>query len=180
MLPRGVPLNRPGPHRRRSSAGTLCTGAWSHRPVMKHHTDSHLDRHVDAIRGFNRFYTRQVGALGDHLLDSPFSLAEARVLFEVAHREKPTATEVGTELQMDAGYLSRILRRLQKLGLIARGLSEVDRRQNLLWLTKKGQKAFAELDASARDEIAELLRKLSSADQDRLLQAMRTIAAILG
>jgi DNA-binding MarR family transcriptional regulator/N-acetylglutamate synthase-like GNAT family acetyltransferase len=139
-----------------------------------------LEVQVDALRRFNRFFTRQVGALEEHLLDSTFSLAEARVVYELANRERPTATELGTELRLDPGYLSRILLRLKKRGLVAASRSETDRRQSHLRLTKRGEKAFGDLDTRSREENAALLRRLSERDRERLLQAARGIQVLLG
>src|SRR5205809_1016284 len=97
--------------------------------------EGELDRTVQAVRRFNRFYTRQIGLLGEGYLESPFSLAEVRVLYELAHRERTTASELGRELALDAGYLSRILRDFRRQGLVERRRSESDGRQSLLWLT---------------------------------------------
>lgn len=146
----------------------------------KPEADAAFAQRVESVRLFNRFYTRHVGALGEHLLDSPFSLAEARVIYELANRERPTASLLSQELALDPGYLSRILRRLKALGLVDRGRSEVDRRQGYLWLTDKGKKAFEALNDSARDEIAEHLRGLSPKEQAQLIDAMATIQSVMG
>jgi DNA-binding MarR family transcriptional regulator/GNAT superfamily N-acetyltransferase len=135
---------------------------------------------VDAMRRFNRFYTRQIGVLHEGVLHSPFSLAQGRVLYEMAHRDGPTATEVGQELALDPGYLSRMLRDLETRGLIERRSSEVDGRQSHLWLTAAGREAFAGLDTGARDEVAAMLGAMSDADQRRLIAAMDTIERLLG
>src|SRR3954447_23611938 len=110
-------------------------------------TDANLDRRVAAVRRFNRFYTRQIGVLHEGLLRSPFSLAEVRVLYELAHNEEPTATDLAKELALDAGYLSRILRKFEKQGLIGRQRSAADGRRTLLRLTKRGRRAFATPDS---------------------------------
>jgi len=137
-------------------------------------------RRVDAVRRFNRFYTRQIGVLQEKLLRSPFSLAEARVIYELAHHEKTTATELSDELDLDAGYLSRILRSFKKRGLIDKQPSETDGRQSLLWLTEQGQGAFARLDAASHNEIEAMLIGLPGEEQDRLIEAMVNIQRLLG
>src|SRR5689334_2484159 len=105
-----------------------------------------LDASVEAVRGFNRFYTRYIGALGEGHLSSSYSLTEVRVLYELAHRSQPTATEIAHDLGLDEGYLSRILRSFQKDGLIARESSALDRRRNHIVLTTQGRLAFKPLD----------------------------------
>jgi len=139
-----------------------------------------LEPQVRAVRRFNRFYTRRIGALGDGHLQSPFSLTEVRVLYELAHRENPTATELGRALGVDAGYLSRILRDFEQRGLLARRPSETDARQNLLSLTPEGAEQFAGLNARSSDEIRALLAPLALDDRERLVRAMRTVERILG
>src|SRR6266540_6912857 len=119
-----------------------------------------LPHRVEAVRRFNRFYTRQIGLLHEHLLRSPFSLAEARVIYELAHRAPTTATALSKELGLDAGYLSRIMRGFQKRSLLARKPSQTDGRQSLLSLTERGQEAFARLNAESRGEIESLLSAL--------------------
>src|SRR6202012_1888962 len=99
-----------------------------------------------AVRAFNRFYTRQLGVLGQRLLESPFSLTEARILYELAHRDGLAAKEIGTELDLDAGYLSRIIQKFTDDGLISRKPLLADRRQQQLNLTAKGRRAFEKLD----------------------------------
>jgi DNA-binding MarR family transcriptional regulator/GNAT superfamily N-acetyltransferase len=135
---------------------------------------------IEAVRRYNRFYTRRIGLLREGLLESPFTLTEARAIYELAHHESATATHLGRELRLDAGYLSRILRSLEQRGLIGRRPSETDRRQQDLTLTEKGQQAFAELNAASSREVDAMLSELSSADQQRLVQAMETIQSILG
>lgn len=135
---------------------------------------------VESVRRFNRFYTRQIGALSDHILKSQFSLAEARVIYELAQREKTTATELGGELGMDAGYLSRMLAAFKKRGLISRKPSETDGRQSFIWLTEKGRKAFTELNAHSHNEIEALIGRLTPSDRNRLVEAMRVIEEALG
>ncbi len=141
--------------------------------------ETDLDRRIEAARRFNRFYTQEIGVLHEGLLSSPFSLTEVRVLYELAHRQEPTASELGRGLGLDAGYLSRMLQSFKKRGLIAKRPSESDGRQSLLSLTGKGQETFAPLAARSREEIGAMLGKLSEADQDRLVGAMRTIEELL-
>jgi DNA-binding MarR family transcriptional regulator/GNAT superfamily N-acetyltransferase len=142
--------------------------------------ETDLHQHVEAMRRFNRFYTKQIGVLHERLLRSPYSLTEARVIYELAHHERMTATELCNQLALDAGYLSRILRHFKKSGLISKQLSQTDGRQNLLSLTGRGQEAFATLNARSHNEIGAMLRHLSPADQKRLIEAMHTIEGLLG
>ena len=135
---------------------------------------------VDSVRAFNRFYTRQIGVLGDHYLDTDFSLTDLRVLYELAHRDGPTAADVGRELGLDAGYLSRILRRFETKKFLTRTPSPVDARQSLLRLTPKGRAAFAPIDARAHGLVEALLGRLAAPDQRRLVDAMATITGLLG
>ena len=138
-----------------------------------------FDQRVKAMRRFNRFYTKRIGVLHEGLLGSPYSLTEVRVLYELAHRDKPTAAELSKELGVDPGYLSRILRSFQKRGLITKARSEADGRQSHLSLTARGRKAFAPLDRRSHDEIQAMLIDLSATDQHRLVQAMQTIETVL-
>jgi DNA-binding MarR family transcriptional regulator/GNAT superfamily N-acetyltransferase len=135
---------------------------------------------VHAVRGFNRFYTRQIGVLQDRFLGSPFSLAEGRVLQEIAHHEQATATEVGQALGLDAGYVSRMLRHFDQGGLVRRTRSNVDGRRAHLSLTRSGQTAFARLNQQSHNDVAATLRKLSADEQRRLVAAMHVIEQLLG
>ena len=139
-----------------------------------------FDARVAAVRGFNRFYTQKIGVLSEGLLKSRFSLTEARVLYELAQRERPTATELCGDLGLDAGYLSRILRRFEQQGLIARTASRDDGRRSLLALTARGRAAFAPLDARSRQEIGAIMDGLGQPEQARLVAAMATIERLLG
>ena len=139
-----------------------------------------LEQRVEAARRFNRFYTRQIGVLREGAYKSPFSLTEVRVLYELAHRDKPTATALGRDLGLDAGYLSRILRGFERRGLVLKTRSAADARQSHLGLTAQGRKVFAPLNARAHDDVAALLGGLSSAAQGRLVGAMQTIEGLLG
>lgn len=135
---------------------------------------------ISAVRAFNRFYTRQLGVLGQRLLQSPFSLSEARVLYELAHRDGLAAREIGTELDLDPGYLSRIVQKFSDDGLITRKPLAADRRQYQLSLTAKGRQAFAKLDRSSHEDVAKMLHPLSEADRRRLTATMATIEGLLG
>lgn len=138
-----------------------------------------LAQRVDTVRRFNRFYTRRIGVLRGGLLGSPYSLAEARVLYEVAHRDGPTAAELGRDLSFDGGYLSRLLRGLEHNGLIARTRSTSDGRRSHLALTAKGRRAFATLNSRSNEEVAALLGGLSDAAQQDLVSALETAEAVL-
>jgi len=138
------------------------------------------DRRVEAIRRFNRFYTQRIGVLDEGLLHSPFSLTEVRVLYELAHRDRPAAVDLCRDLGLDAGYSSRILRRLEKLGLVRRVPAADDRRRNILALTERGRATFAVLDARSAEEISRLLEPLSEDDRDRLAETLATAQSLLG
>ncbi|WBL80497.1 helix-turn-helix domain-containing GNAT family N-acetyltransferase [Bradyrhizobium xenonodulans] len=137
------------------------------------------DDQIAAVRAFNRFYTRKLGVLDQHLGQSPFSLSEARVLYELAHRDDLAAKEIGNELGLDAGYLSRIVQNFDEKGLITRTPLPSDRRQYQLSLTAKGRQAFAKLNLGSQSEVAAMLARLSAGDATRLTQAMATIEAVL-
>lgn len=139
-----------------------------------------LERRIATVRRFNRFYTQKIGVLNEGLLRSPFSLAEARILYELCARDQTTATELGNELGLDAGYLSRILRSFEARGLVTRRRSAADARQNLLVITARGRKAFAPLDRGSRAQIRRLLGTLPAAAQNRLVAAIDEIETLLG
>jgi DNA-binding MarR family transcriptional regulator/GNAT superfamily N-acetyltransferase len=134
---------------------------------------------VEAVRAFNRFYTRRIGVLGEHLLDSPYSLSEMRVLYELAHRPAPSASDLCADLGFDAGYLSRILRRFERAKLIARTAAPEDRRRSLVRLTARGRAAFAPLDAKARDEVRDMLARVAAPSRPELVGAMERIQRLL-
>jgi DNA-binding MarR family transcriptional regulator/GNAT superfamily N-acetyltransferase len=139
---------------------------------------SQTDPRAAAVREFNRYYTRRVGALGGHL-GSDFSLTEVRVLYELAHRDAPTASEIAESLDLDRGYLSRLLRSFKKRGLISAAVSKTDRRQTHLRLTAMGKRAFAPLDKRAYADVIEMLDKLSPSQQRRVVEAMGDIRSLL-
>src|SRR4030081_1550478 len=124
---------------------------------------------ITAVRAFNRFYTRKLGVLDQHLAKTPFSLSEGRVLYELAHREDLAAKEIGIELGLDPGYLSRIIQNFDENGLITRKPLPADRRQYRLGLTAKGRQAFAKLDRSSHDEVAGMLAAQPRGDGQRLI-----------
>jgi DNA-binding MarR family transcriptional regulator/GNAT superfamily N-acetyltransferase len=141
--------------------------------------ESDLDKQVSAIRAFNRFYTRKIGVL-DGVASSPFSLAEARVLYELAHRQQPTATDIRKELGLDAGYMSRILRDFERRKLVSRERSKADERQRFLSLTTKGRKVFLPLDERSNRDIAAMLGELSPAERTQLVDAAQKVRRLLG
>src|SRR5687767_8573988 len=134
-----------------------------------------LSDKIAAVRHFNRFYTKQIGVLNEGLLESPFTLTEARIIYELANRERATATELGNELGMDPGYLSRTLRALETRKVITRKMSSSDARQSFVVLTAKGRREFEGLDRLSRNQIEEILNDLSSVERKRLLSAMALI-----
>jgi len=143
-------------------------------------TSQQMDPRIEAVRRFNRFYTQRIGVLREGLYDSAYSLAEVRILYELAHASGPlTATELTRTLTIDAGYLSRMLRGFEARGLIRKMRSKDDGRQLHLILTTAGRKAFAPLERASRDEIGALLAPLSARAQGEVVGAMGTIEALL-
>lgn len=141
---------------------------------------SAIEQRIGAIRRFNRFYTRQIGVLRKTYLDSPYSLGEMRVLYEIAHGNDVTASDIGRALDLDAGYLSRLLRNFEKRGLIARKASAKDARQSHLALTARGKKAFAPAEQRSQCDVAAMLGKLKPDQQAQLIASMQTIETLLG
>jgi DNA-binding MarR family transcriptional regulator/GNAT superfamily N-acetyltransferase len=137
------------------------------------------EQRIAAVRRFNRFYTQHIGVLREGWLDSPFSLTEARVLYELKARDGATASDIATLLGLDAGYLSRILRRFHKDGLIRKRISPADARQSFLSLTARGRKSFAPLEAHTMQQVGTMLAPLAEPERDRLVTAMRTVETLL-
>jgi DNA-binding MarR family transcriptional regulator/GNAT superfamily N-acetyltransferase len=140
---------------------------------------SEVDVRIQAVRHFNRFYTGQIGILQEGLLESPFSLTEVRVLYELAHRHGVTATGLCAELSLDAGYLSRILRNFEKRGWVSRKASSTDGRQSLLTLTSKGRAVFTPLDERSDRQVKQMLSRISPADHERLVHSMQVVEQVL-
>ena len=143
-------------------------------------TGHELEVQVGAVRRFNRFYTPQVGLLQEGYLDSPFSLTQVRVMYELAHANGTTAAELAGRLSLDRGYLSRMLRGFTEVGLVEQQPSPTDGRRRILSLTDHGRSVFDPLDRRSHDDVAALLRDLSSEDRRRLVAAMDAIEEILG
>jgi DNA-binding MarR family transcriptional regulator/N-acetylglutamate synthase-like GNAT family acetyltransferase len=142
--------------------------------IMKTH-----DAQVEAVRRFSRFYTKQIGLLEEGLLESPYSLTEGRVIYELAHQDDATATTIAAALALDPGYLSRILRSLGRRGLIDKRRSDEDRRVVFLTLSDRGRGAFERLDASSRGQIGTILSRLGEPDRKRVVDAMGTVERLL-
>ncbi|MFY9985576.1 MAG: helix-turn-helix domain-containing GNAT family N-acetyltransferase [Chthoniobacterales bacterium] len=143
-------------------------------------TISPADSRIAAFRRFNRFYTQKIGVLENSYLQSPFSLAEARVLYELAQREETTASEISASLGFDMGYLSRILAKLQEQELIKRSPAEQDARQRVIQVTAKGKKTVSALDSRSEDQAGALLARLTNPQLAGVLQAMSRIQSTLG
>jgi DNA-binding MarR family transcriptional regulator/GNAT superfamily N-acetyltransferase len=134
---------------------------------------------IDAIRRFNRFYTRRVGALQPQYLGGPYSLPQARVLYELGQRGECTASELGADLDLDLGYLSRLVQGLKRSGLVQGEAAKEDARRVRLTLTAKGRKAYQQLDSRSRDEVGAMLSKLGAAEQTRLVDALQAVEGVL-
>lgn len=135
---------------------------------------------VNAVRTFNRFYSRQIGALDEHLLRSPLSLGEARVLYELAITDSPVASDIAANLGLNAGYLSRILAGFVRRGLVTRSRSRSDGRQAPLSLTRKGRTLFGRLNRDSDEQVASLISTLPGPAQDELVNSMQFIQRALG
>ena len=141
--------------------------------------ESTTDAQVSAIRAFNRFYTRKIGVI-DGIASRPFSRAEARVLYELAHSEQPTATGIRKELGLDAGYMSRILREFERRKFVTREQSKADEREKFLSLTAKGRRAFLPLDERSNRDVVAMLEKLSPPERKQLVDGVQTVGRLLG
>ena len=142
--------------------------------------DLSSDDEIAAMRAFNRFYTRQMGLLDESLLKSTFSLAESRVIYELAHRDGLVATDLVRDLGLDAGYLSRLLKKFRTRGLLTRTMSDTDARQTVLALTPAGREAFKPLNQASRDQIATMLEHLAATEREKLVKAIKTVQRLLG
>lgn len=140
---------------------------------------STLASRIEAVRRFSRFYTRRIGVLEETLLHSPFTLPEGRLVYEIANRDRPTAQELCRDLALDPGYVSRMLRGLQKRGCVARKRSATDKRQTELTLTAKGQRLWGAMNEQSRQDIANLLAALPVARQEKLVKALETVEQML-
>ena len=137
------------------------------------------NRSIQAVRRYNRFYTRQMGILDSAFLDSPYTLSEVRVMYEIAHGANVTAKRIGSQLGLDQGYLSRIVQKFEGEGLIRREKSSADRRSTFLELTAKGRKAFGVLDRRQDEKPESLLANVRPPQQRQLISAMKSIEHIL-
>jgi len=135
--------------------------------------------HVTSVRRFNRFYTRRIGALREGLLGSPHPLPEARVLYELGHRGSSTATDLGRDLDLDLGYLSRLLQGLKRRGLVQGRAAPQDARRSVLSLTAKGRRSFDILDSRSREEVGGMLAGLQAGEREKLVCAMQTVERVL-
>jgi DNA-binding MarR family transcriptional regulator/GNAT superfamily N-acetyltransferase len=138
-----------------------------------------MQQDIEAFRRFNRFYTRQIGLLNQTLLDSDYSLTQARILFELAHRQECTASDLMDTLEMDAGYVSRTITGFEKQGIVKRVPSKKDSRERLLKLTSKGKKIFGGLNERSSKQAQTMLEKLSVENRGRILHCMKTIETVL-
>jgi DNA-binding MarR family transcriptional regulator/GNAT superfamily N-acetyltransferase len=148
-------------------------------PELHKRPEPHKSAQVRAIRAFNRLYTRKIGVI-DGTASHPFSLAEARVLYELANRERPTATDLRKELGLDAGYTSRILGEFERRKLVKREQSKTDERQKFLSLTAKGRRAFAPLDERSNRDVSAMLEALPTAERKQLVGAVQILRRLLG
>ena len=134
---------------------------------------------IDSIRDFNRFYTNVIGLLDRHFLDTPFSLTEGRVLYEIRHTEECTAKTIRSKIDIDEGYLSRIIEKFIHGGLAKKSPAQRDRRLHIIVLTEKGRREFSKLNDNSNKMITHLVEKLSAHDQSEMVESMGRIKALL-
>jgi DNA-binding MarR family transcriptional regulator len=134
---------------------------------------------IEKIRAFNRYYTNVIGLLDQHYLDSPFSLIEGRVLYEIAHIENCSAKKIREKISIDEGYLSRIIDKFIQKGLVTKCPSLEDRRLHIISLTEKGQQEFASLNEHSDILITQMIEKLSEPERAELVSMMEKIHAML-
>jgi DNA-binding MarR family transcriptional regulator len=141
---------------------------------MKHNQEL-----IDKIRDFNRFYTNVIGLLDRHFLDTPFSLTEGRVLYEISHTELCTAKKIRSNIDIDEGYLSRIIDNFIQKGLVKKTPAPEDRRLHIIVLTEKGQREFSKLNDNSNKSIFQIVEKLSGQECADLVEMMERIRALL-
>jgi len=134
---------------------------------------------INRIRIFNRFYTNIIGVLDRHFLETPFSLTEGRVLYEISHTELCTAKKIRAIIDIDEGYLSRIIDKFIKSGMVRKAATLEDRRLHIIALTEKGQREFSKLNANSNKLIAQLIEKLSEPERTELIEKMERIQELL-
>lgn len=134
---------------------------------------------IDKVREFNRFYTNVIGLLDRHFLETPFSLTEGRVLYEISHTELCTAKKIRSHIDIDEGYLSRILDKFIQQGLVRKTPAAEDKRLHLIVLTEKGKREFSKLNENSNQQISELLSKLSESERAELVQMMERMRVLL-
>ena len=135
---------------------------------------------IDKIRSFNRFYTNIIGLLDRHFLNTPYSLTEGRVLYEIAHTELCTAKKIRANIDIDEGYLSRIIDKFIKQGVVRKTPAPVDRRLHIIVLTEKGMREFAKLNENSNKLIAQMIERLSEEERAELIEVMERIHELLG
>ena len=134
---------------------------------------------IDKIRSFNRFYTNVIGLLDQHFLDTPFSLTEGRVLYEISHAELCTAKKIRSYIDIDEGYLSRIIDKFIQKGLVKKTPAQEDRRLHIIMLTEKGQREFSKLNENSDQSVSQMIEKLSEQERMDLVEMMERIRALL-
>ena len=138
------------------------------------------EREIQIVRDFNRFYTNVLGLVSDHILESDYSLPEARVLYELHHHQPCTASTIILSINMDKGYLSRILKAFERKGILAKKQSKMDGRVSRLLLTKKGEREFRKINSASAFQIKHLLNALNQQELKEAIHCMEQLKEILG